>query len=162
MIGEVLMVSRMLVKALVMGGLLTGGFQAPMAPPMKLGLWETTSSTKMNMPGMDMAARSTKVRSCATAESWNKAFGQGRQNKDCKPVNEKRTATSFSFDLSCSSSNATGHVEMDFVDATKGHGTMHMVVNTSGKALTMDTTWESTYVGADCGSVSPGSPEIIQ
>ncbi len=109
-----------------------------------------------------MPARTTKVRSCATAESWNKSFGQTRQDRDCKPTNEKRTATSYSFDVSCSSNNATGHAEMDFGDGTKGHGTMHMVMNAGGKAMTMDTTWKSTYVGADCGSVKPGSPEIMQ
>ena len=156
------MVNKMLVKVVATSGLLAGFFQTPMAPPMKLGLWETTASTQMQMPGMQMRARTTKVRSCATAESWNRAFGQSRQNKDCTLVNENRTATHYSFDLSCSSSNATGHGEMDFGDGTTGHGTMHMVVNTGGKVLTMDTSWESKYMGADCGSVAPGSPEIIQ
>ena len=129
---------------------------------MKLGLWETTSSTKMQMPGMDMAARTMKVRSCATAESWRKAFGSARQSKDCTPVNEKRTATSYSFDLSCSSSKATGHVEMDFGNGSTGHGSMHMVMNAGGKEMTMDTKWESKYVGADCGSVAPGTPDVLQ
>ena len=152
----------MLVKVLVAGGLLAGGWQAPMAPPMKLGLWETTSSTKMAMPGMDMPARTMKVRSCATAESWNKAFGSARQNKDCRPANENQTATSYSFDLVCTSSKASGHGEMNFGDGSKGHGSMHMVVDAGGKTMTMDTSWESTYVGADCGSVAPGSPQILQ
>lgn len=156
------MIHSFAVKAVVAAGLLAGGFQTPMAPPMKLGLWETTSTTKMQMPGMDMGARSTKARSCATAESWSRAFGQAKQNRECAPVNEKRTATSFSFDLSCSSNNATGHVEMEFVDGTTGHGSMHMVVNTGGKALTMDTSWETKYLGPDCGSVKPESPEIVQ
>ena len=156
------MINKMLVKAVVTGGLLAGFFQMPTEPPMKLGLWETTSSTKMQMPGMDMAARTMKVRSCATAESWRKAFGSARQSKDCTPVNEKHTATTYSFDLSCSSSKATGHVEMDFGDGTTGHGSMHMVMDAGGKTMTMETTWESKYVGADCGSVAPGTPEIIQ
>jgi hypothetical protein len=155
-------INKMLVKAVVTGGLLAGWLQEPMAPPMKLGLWETTASTTMQMPGMQMAPRTMKVRSCATAESWNKAFGQARQNKDCKPMNEKRTATSYSFDLSCSSGKASGHGEMQFGNGTTGHGTMHMVVNTGDKTMTMDTSWESTYVGADCGSVTPESPQIIQ
>jgi Protein of unknown function (DUF3617) len=155
-------VNKFIVKAIVTGGLLAGFLQAPMAPPMKMGLWETTSSTKMDMPGMQMAARTMKVRSCATEESWNKSFGQSRQNKDCKPVNEKRTATTYSFDLSCTSNKVTGHAEMDFGNGTTGHGTMHMVVDTNGKTMTMDTSWDSTYVGADCGSVTPGNPEIIQ
>ena len=155
-------VNKMLVKVVAASGLLAGFFQAPMAPPMKLGLWETTSSTTMQMPGMDMPPRSMKIRSCATAESWSKAFGQSRQNKDCTPVNEKRTATSYSFDLSCSSSKATGHVEMDFGNGSTGHGSMHMVMNAGGKEMTMDTKWESKYVGADCGSVAPGTPEILQ
>jgi hypothetical protein len=152
----------MMVKAVVMSALLAGLLQAPMAPPMKLGLWETTSSMTMQMPGMQMPARMTKVRSCATADSWAKAFGQARQNKDCRPVNEKQTATTYSFDLSCTSSKATGHVEMDFGNGTTGHGTMHMVMDAGGKEMTMDQTWDSTYVGADCGSVKPGSPEILK
>ena len=156
------MVNKVMVKALATGGLLAGFFQTPMAPPMKLGLWETTASTTMQMPGMQMPPRMTKVRSCATAESWNKAFGQSRQASDCKLMNENRTATHYSFDLSCSSSNATGHGEMDFGEGTTGHGSMHMVVNTGGKAMTMETSWDSKYLGADCGSVTPGSPQIIQ
>jgi hypothetical protein len=150
----------MMVKVLTTGGLMAGFFQTPMGPPMKLGLWETTASTTMQMPGMQMAPRTTKVRSCATAESWNRAFGQSRQSSDCKLTNENRTATHYSFDLSCPSSNATGHGEMDFGEGTTGHGTMHMVVNAGGKAMTMDTSWESKYVGADCGSVTPGLPQI--
>jgi hypothetical protein len=156
-------VNKMLVKVVATSGLLAGFFQTPMAPPMKLGLWETTSSTTMQMPGMQMPpARAMKIRSCATAESWSKAFGSARQNKDCKPVNEKQTATTYSFDLSCSSSKATGHVEMDFGNGTTGHGSMHMVMDAGGKTMTMETSWDSKYVGADCGSVAPGSPEIIQ
>jgi hypothetical protein len=39
---------------------------------------------------------------------------------------------------------------------------MHMVMNQGDKAMTMDTSWESKYVGADCGSVTPGTPQIMQ
>jgi hypothetical protein len=151
------------VKAVVTGGLLAGFAQTSMAPPMKLGLWETTSSTAIQMPGMKMPpAEPEKVRTCATAESWSEAFGAGRQHKDCKPVNEKRTATTYSFDMSCSSSKATGHVEMDFGDGTTGHGTIHLVVNPGAKALTMDASWKSKYLGANCGSVAPGTPKVLQ
>lgn len=156
------MINRMLVRVLVTGGLLGAGMQTATAPPMKLGLWETTATTTMQMPGMAMPSRTMKVRSCATAESWNKAFGQARQDKDCKPVNEKLTATSYSFDLACTSSKATGHGEMDFGEGTTGHGTMHMVVAAGDKPMIMDTSWKSRYVGADCGSVTPGSPQILQ
>jgi hypothetical protein len=156
--------NKMMVKALTTGGLLAGLFQTGSAPPMKLGLWEVTTSSAMQMQGTQtMPPRVMKVRSCATADSWKKAFGgqaRMRQNSDCTLTNENRTATHYSFDLSCE--NAKGHSEMDFGDGMTGHGTMHMVVNAGGKEMTVDTTWDSKYLGADCGSVTPTSPQIIQ
>jgi len=154
--------NNMIVKAVTAGGLLAGLLQMGSAPPMKTGLWEVTTSTTMQMPGNQMPpARTMKIRSCATADSWTKAFGgQGRQNSDCKPINQNRTATHYSFDLSCD--NAKGHGEMDFGDGTTGHGTMHLEVNAGGRPMTIDTTWDSRYLGPDCGSVTPTTPQIIR
>jgi hypothetical protein len=87
-------INKMLAKAVVTGGLLGGFLQTPLAPPMKTGLWEVTTSTAMQMPGgQGPPARTMKIRSCATGDSWTKAFGgQGRQS-DCKLTNQNRTAT---------------------------------------------------------------------
>jgi Protein of unknown function (DUF3617) len=151
----------MMVKAVVTGGLLAGLFQTPWAPPMKSGLWEVTTSTAIQMPGKQAPPpRSMKIRSCATANSWSKSFGQTRQNNECKLTNENRTATHYSFDLSCP--NAKGHSEMNFADGSTGHGTTHMEVNAGGSTMTIDTRWDGKYLGADCGSVKPESPQIIQ
>ena len=154
------MLNQMLVKAVVTGGILAGLFQTPWAPPMRSGLWEVATSTAIQVPGKQSPQpRSVTIRSCATASSWAKSFGQTRQNNQCKLTNESRTATHYSFDLTCP--NAKGHSEMNFADATSGHGTTHMVVTEGGQTMTIDTRWDGKYVGASCGSVKPESPQIV-
>jgi len=151
----------MMVKAGVAAAVVVGGLQTLLAPPMKTGLWETTTSTRMQMPGGQMPpARAMKIRSCVTADSWSRAFGQMRQASRCSRVNENRTATRYSFDLSCP--NLKGHGDMDFGGGNSGHGTMHVEADAGGKSMVVDTTWDSKYLGADCGAVTPMSPQIIQ
>lgn len=158
------MIHRLMVRAVVTGGLLAAWLQPTMAPPMRLGLWEVTTTTAMKMPGQQASApaRTMKIRSCATADSWSKAFGGTRTDHGCKVVNEQRTPTHYSFDLSCAGNGMKGHGEMDFGAGTQGHGMMHMDIMAGGNAMVVDTTWTSKYLGADCGSITPGAPQIVQ
>ncbi len=145
------------------GALLAGLFQAPSTPPMKLGLWEITTTVTMEMPGMPaQPPRSMKVRSCVTAESWTKSFGKMQQTGDCTLSHQNMTAGHYSFDVSCPSMNATGHSEMNFSDETTGHGTMRMEMNAGGQQMVTSSVWDSHYLGADCGAVTPDKPQIIR
>jgi hypothetical protein len=147
--------------------MLAAMFQMPAAPPVKMGLWE--SSVAMKMSGADMPPgmaglgnRTTKVRSCYTPESWAKAMAQSQQQKDCVRSNEVWGAKSWSFDMSCRSGQTTGHFEMTFDDSENAHGVMHMNMNTGGRAMQMESTMNLHYLGADCGKVSPDKPEIVR
>lgn len=157
-------------KTLLASGLVlvsAGWFQMPSKPPMKMGLWESTSTTTMKMPDMPAGmpgmggGRTTKVRVCMTPETYEKDLARQQQQRECTISNQSTTANSYSFDISCPRNNATGHFKMTW-EGDAGHGTMHMDMNAGGHAMSMDSTMESRYLGADCGSVQPGSPEIVK
>jgi hypothetical protein len=153
----------MVKSGVVMGVLLAGFPQPPAAPPMKLGLWEITTTMTMVMPGMPaQPPRSVKVRNCVTAETWTKSFGRSQRASDCTVSHESVTPGHDSFDMSCPSMNATGHGEMDFSGGSTGHGRMHMDINSGGQHMITDTVWDSHFISADCGAVAPGKPEMLQ
>ena len=150
-------------SGVTMGVLLAGFFQTPSTPPMKLGLWEITTTVTMEMPGMPtQPPRTVKVRSCVTADSWTKSFGKMQQVGDCAVSHQSMTTSHYSFDMSCPSVNATGHGEMDFSTGTTGHGTMRMEMNAGGRQMVTSSVWDSRYLGADCGAVTPDKPQVIQ
>jgi hypothetical protein len=143
--------------------LLGGFFQLPTTPPMKLGLWETNSTTMMQMPGMNMPPRpprTSKVKSCVTADSWAKNIGQA-QGQDCTKTNESFSGTTYSADVSCKS-GAKGHVSMTFDTPETGHGTMHVDINAGGHPASMEMTMSSHFISADCGDVKPGTGVPVQ
>jgi hypothetical protein len=133
-------------------------------PPMKMGLWETTSSSQMSgvdmPPGMPgMGARTIKIRACVTPESYAKAFNQ--QSGDCSRSNETWSGNTYSFDMSCRQGKTTGHFEMTFEGENSGHGKTHLVINPGAHPMTIDTTMTSQFLSADCGSVTPDKPQIM-
>ena len=142
-------------------------FQMPAKPPMKMGLWESTSVTTMvmpdmpNMPGMG-APRTNKVRSCMTPESYAKNFYNRPQSKDCTRANESWTGNKYSFDIVCPAQNGSGHFEITMQGEEAGHGTMHMKMSPGGHTMTMDMTTDTHFVSSDCGSVTPDKPEILK
>lgn len=141
-------------------------FQMPASPPMKMGLWESTTSTKMSgvdMPaGMAMPNMTIKVRSCMTPESYAKALGSSQRMKDCTRSNEVWTAKSYTFDMVCNSGQAKGHAEITFDSAEASHAKIHVSVNGGGRAIETDATTDAHFVSADCGSVTPDKPQILR
>jgi len=139
-------------------------YQLPATPPMKMGLWETTSSMKMSMPGMNMPAgaggRTTTVRACLTPERYAQDLATSQQQHDCTVTNQSFGAGTYSFDIACPRGNAKGHFEMKWEGDT-GHGTMHMDMTAGDRAMSMDNTMTTKYLGADCGAVKPGTPQVV-
>jgi hypothetical protein len=141
-------------------------FQMPTTPPMKMGLWETTSRISMTgaeVPqGMSIPNQTIKARQCFTPESWAKSLGASqRQQQNCTRSNETWGAKSYSFDLACKG-GTTGHFEMTFDSKESGHAVMHMNIDPgNGHTMLMSSTIESHFISADCGTVSPDRPEII-
>ena len=156
----------MIASGVLAAGVFAGHFQMPSTPPMKLGLWETTSTLNLQMPDVpQMQGRPpqvVKVRSCLTAESWAKAFGNSGRRSECSLSNQTVTASHYSFDISCPSMSGKGHADLDFSNEGSGHGKLHMEASPSGHAVVMDTVYDSHFVSADCGTVAPDKPQILR
>ncbi len=153
---------------LMVGSGLIGGalmFQLPATPPMKMGLWETTSSMTMSgaqmPPGMAGAGQTMKARQCFTPETWAKALGASQRQQSCTRTHEVYTSNHYAFDLSCPNSGTTGHFDMTFDSKESGHATLHMSMNNNGNEMNVDSTIESHFISSDCGNVSPDRPQIV-
>jgi hypothetical protein len=144
--------------------LLVGFYQIPNAPPMKAGLWESTTSLTITFGGAKAPARPPipgKTRSCVTAGTWSRAFANSGREGACTRLNEKFSNGLISFDLNCPNVNGTGHGEMSF-KGTTGHGRVHLDMKPAGRPVSSDTVIESRYLGASCGAVVPGKPVVMQ
>lgn len=147
----------MLKPLLVLALFIAGVAPAPTAP-MKMGLWESTSTVTMTgiqMP--NMPPRTIKMKRCVTQETWASNF-QNRADSACQRSNESFTEHHYSADFSCASGNATGHVDMDFPSSESGHGKVHMEITAGEHHIVSDSSIEMHFVGDSCGSVQPGHP----
>jgi hypothetical protein len=147
-----------------MGVLLAGFFQVPSAPPMKAGLWESTTTLTIVLGGAKVPARAPivgKTRSCVSAGSWAKAFANSGREGACTRINETFSCGLLSFDLHCPNVNGSGHGEMSF-SGTSGHGRVHLDMKPGGQKVSSDTVIQSRYVGAACGAVAPGKPVVVE
>jgi hypothetical protein len=146
------------------GAVLAAMFAIPSAPPMKTGLWESTNSLTITLPGKKTPARAPIVqttRSCVTSGSWTKAFGNSGRAAACTRLEERFADGRLSFDLNCPNLGGTGHGEMTF-QGTTGRGRVHLDMKPAGQAVSSDTAIESRYIGASCGSVLPGKTVVVQ
>lgn len=137
--------------------------QLPSTPPMKMGLWETTSNTVMqgmplNIPGQ---GHDLRLQSCLTAESWQRNLVNSRGQKDCVRSNESYAPGRYSTDLSCASGKATGHIEAIFDDNATSHTVAHIRMNGGQSPIEIVTKAESHFVSADCGGVDPDHPKML-
>lgn len=158
--------------------------QTPSAPPVKMGLWETTVTSQMSgfqLPP-DVVARlkamgrsapgaphTVVTQGCLTREEWQKSMEDMNRagNKDCTTTNKDIQPRKFSVDISCKSQQGTvtGHWEMQMIDDEHGHGSGHMKSDSTGpngQAFSMDMTMDSHFLRSDCGDVKPGDAKIIK
>lgn len=155
---------------------------AQTAPPIKMGLWEGTTVTRMtglNIPP-DMAERlkamgrpvpgaeprTMHMQSCLTAEKWKDMFTHAQNRENCQVTNVKQDASGMSADMACHGTGgggATGHMQVSFLSTEKVHGTMHMEASSAQQPqpIVVDVTIDSAYLGDDCKGVSPDTPKII-
>ena len=163
--------------------------------PIKQGLWQTqmTMSMQMALPpdveakiaampaaqqaqmrsmmgGPGAKPTTSTVKSCvASTMTPSDLLNQAQQKggMSCKFTNQQVTASSVSFDISCTTTQGTasGHVQFTMADSEHGTGTTHMTVAMSANGhsmnATMDGTSTYTYLGADCGDVKPDSPVAV-
>jgi acyl-coenzyme A synthetase/AMP-(fatty) acid ligase len=159
--------------------------QAPTltAPPIKMGLWQTTTTSTMSgitlppevVARLQAAGRpvpgsqphTTVTQSCATQEKWQKMFSDFQQNKDCQFSNVKQSSAAMSADIACKSMDgsrtSTGHLDVAFVSSDKMTGKVRMetIVASQPKPINMDMSFDSAYQGSDCKGVSPDSAKVV-
>jgi hypothetical protein len=153
---------------------------AQSAPPVKMGLWQSTvvsTMTGIQLPPdvvekMKAAGRpipgstpqTTATQSCLTPEKWKNAW-QRQQGRDCQTTNLKEDASGMSADIACKSDRgaSNGHMQLSFVSAEKVHGTMHMQLASgrSPQPIVMDLIIDSVYQGPDCKGISPDDAKVI-
>ncbi len=156
--------------------------QAPSTPPVKMGLWQGTTVSKMTglqlppemvermkqmghpLPGSE--PKTIETESCLTPEKWKEMFTRAQANETCKIENLKQDSSGMSADIVCDSARGgtgKGHLQVDFISTEKVHGTMHMEMTTQRQTqpIVMDITYDSTYQGADCKGISPDTPKVI-
>lgn len=154
---------------------------AQSAPPIKMGLWETTVVSKISglqippevaermkamgrsIPGSE--PRTTVTQGCLTPEKWKETLSKAQQNQDCHMKNLKQDSSGMSADIDCKSDrgSSTGHMQMTFVSAEKTHGTMHIetITERQPQPIVMDFTLDSAFQGSDCKGISPDSAKIV-
>jgi hypothetical protein len=155
---------------------------AQTAPPVKMGLWDGTTSTAitgMNLPpevaerlkamGRPVPGSEPRImqtQSCLTPEKWKEMLTRAQDRQNCQLTNLKQDSSRMSADISCGSStgsSAKGHLDMIFISSEKIHGTLHIeaISPRQPQPIILNTTIDSTYQGADCKGVSPDTPKII-
>ena len=166
-----------------------------MSATIKQGLWQTqvTMSMQVTLPpdveakiaampaaqqaqmrsmmgGAAAKPTTSTVKSCvASTMTPSDLLNQAQQKggMSCKFTNQQVTASSVSFDISCTTTQGTasGHVQFTMADSEHGTGTTHVTVAMSANGhsmnATMDGTSTYTYLGADCGDVKPDSPVAV-
>lgn len=154
-------------------------------PPVKMGLWETTVTSqitglqlppevieKLKQMGREVpgsAPHTSVSRACLTPAQWQKDMEEMNKprSSDCDMKKREVSPTKYSLDMSCKTEQGmtmTGHWEMNVVDSEHAHGSGHMASDQpgpNGQTFAANMTLDSKYLGADCGDVKPGSPQMV-
>jgi hypothetical protein len=159
-------------------------FAQASAPPVKMGLWQTTNTVTMSgiqIPP-DVAARlqamgrplpmeqpTTQIlQSCLTPEKWKNMFSDMQRNSNCEFTNLHQRSDNLSVDMACKSpdgrSSSMGHIEASFPTAEKMHGKAHIETRMQSQAqpIVVEMSFDSAYQGSDCQGVSPSSAKMIR
>jgi hypothetical protein len=156
---------RTVVLAMAVG--LLAHVAAAQEPPIKMGLWETSTTTTTKVPPQmpalaSMGGTATDKRvACFSAGDWQRAMGLMKDGMGCTTT-QRPTAHGMSMDLMCKNdaTNTVARMDVVFDAMVKMTSTMHstMTAPSMGKGeVTMDIKSESHFVSADCGEVKPGT-----
>jgi hypothetical protein len=146
---------------------------------IKTGLWETTSTLKMSgdMPvpadmlnkltpdqrarfeermkaNADARAHTSTSRACVTRENLDKMdYGLGRPG--CAYTIQTSTSTEAKGKYSCDENGGTvtGTVDVQALDQEHMIGSTHGTLNGSGHSMTINSTFNSKWVGSSCGDM---------
>jgi hypothetical protein len=143
--------------------------QTPVALHVRLGLWETTTTTEMSgmpdmgnlppeqqaraeamMKGMMQHQTPHTVRSCLTKEKLDRTlFGQ--EDKNCKQTVETNTSSVYAFKIECTGEHPTpGEWRFEALspEGVKGAGSMKV-----DRGMTVKSSMTAKWLGESCGNV---------
>lgn len=145
--------------------------QPDQPPPVQMGLWQTESHTSMggmaNTPMAGAAGQhSSVVQGCMTPDTWKDGLQKmSNPSSDCQMTSLHQDATSITADMKCNSQRYTSTVHLQgIIDNDEHmHGSVHMQINIPGmqQPMTMQSTFTSKHLSADCGDVKPGQGKVI-
>ena len=127
---------------------------AKMSPEQRARMEEA-----MKQHGMSSNGNTTVSKSCVTKEKLEKgnAFAENREN--CTRTVVTSALTHMEVKLHCEETKndqktiMDGTFTVDGVGTDSAKGTTHMVVNSHGHTMNMDSTFTSKYLGPACGDV---------
>ena len=137
--------------------LAAGMGQRPSTPPVKMGLWESTSHVELTA-GKGLPPTNSKASHCYSADTWAKS----PITSGCHVSNESWSAQGYSYDLDCPNEHnmPAAHMQVDFLSAESMHAVAHVKSSHHGHEVGV-VTIDEHFVSADCGSVSPSKPDIM-
>jgi hypothetical protein len=136
-------------------------FQAPTAPPMKLGLWESNGTSTIKQPDGTDKITSRIMRNCKTKENWLTQMGPTGPHS-CPKVDEVWTRDSYSFNTACPGKPKTGGATIHFDTPEAEHGSLDITATPDGMPFNMHATFTEHWVSSACGDVSPDHPVVVR
>jgi len=147
---------------------------------VKLGLWETTSTSQtsgmppVNIPEDALARmtpdqrakmeqmmkgsgspRTNTVKSCMTREKMNRAEMFGADRKNCTRAVVSSSGSKTEVRMECTDSGTTmkGIVRVERISSDSVKGSMQMTTTSGDRTMNMNSTFTSKYLGPDCGDI---------
>lgn len=114
----------------------------------------------MKQKGMSMSGNTTVVKNCVTKEKIEKgtAFAEKRENCTHSIVNA--SPSHMEVKIHCdetrkdgSKATMDGTTTIDVLGPDSSKGSIHMVSNSNGRTMNMDSTFTSKYLGPACGDI---------
>jgi hypothetical protein len=149
---------------------------------VKLGLWEVTTHPQVNgnLPITDeqlqklppdqrakfeaamqaaiaRGAQPRVFKECMTAEKRSRGFNAGsEQSKNCQVTLVTNTPSEFESHRECATEDGKQSTSVHFRVVSSDHvsGTVNALISHGPKTMTVNSTMEGKWLGADCGSIT--------
>jgi hypothetical protein len=120
-------------------------------PNVRLGLWESTTTMDGRGPG-----EAHKI--CITAAKLATGDFDEAPDQNCKRTVTGSTTTSMDISETCAdrkdpSMNGSGTLHIDVLTPTSVKGTVTTKLSMAGRSMTVNGTFTSKFVSADCGNI---------
>jgi hypothetical protein len=154
----------------------------------KAGLWETTSTSKIEgaastrAPDLSKLAPDQRARAaqamasrgdgrpavsvtqqCVSPDMLQKweTFAKGEATRECQRKLIDQSDRHVKMTVSCASGKSVGEMEISVLANDRITGKMGMLMRTDTGERKVDVSFESRWLGADCGKLKPGEGRPI-